>query len=347
MTITLKFLKRERLYILILIFVLVFSIIVLSRGGGKDKAKRPVTSQAPTFKDREIRHREMEKLLAKNKNFFIIFGLVSFLILTITLLGLVIDIIILPAILAGRFNIRCLSPPPAKWNIWDVCKVVILFLFFGYIMILSEAFLSRIFPVFKTDNFRMMVNSSILDTLVVVFVIYFTVIQYKEPLAALGISARNFLKNIFYGIIGYIALIPVLILILVIIAIIINITKYVPEMQSVVELLLKEKGVAFLTYSSLFAAIIGPMIEELFFRGFLYSALKKYIGIFWAMMVAAGLFAALHAHIVGFFPIMVLGLLLAYIYEKTGTLVSSVTVHMIHNLSMVFLVFLVKQIGII
>ena len=65
------------------------------------------------------------------------------------------------------------------------------------------------------------------------------------------------------------------------------------------------------------------------------------------LTVTAGLFAALHAHIVGFFPIMVLGMLLAYIYEKTGTLVSSVTVHMIHNLSMVFLVFLVKQIGII
>lgn len=347
MTIILKFLKRERLYILIFIFVLVFSIIVLSRGGGKDEAKRPVISQAPTFKGQEIRQREMEKLLAKNKDLSIIFGLVSFLIFAITLLGLVIDIIILPAILAGRFNIRCLSPPQAKWNVWDVCKVVILFLFFGYMMILSEAFLSRVFPIFKTDNFRMMVNSSILDTLVVVFIIYFTVIQHKEPLVALGISARNFLKNVFYGIIGYIALIPVLMLILVIIAVIINITKYVPERQPIVELFLKEKGVAFLTYSSLFAAIIGPIIEELFFRGFLYGALKKYIGIFWAMTVTAGLFAALHAHIVGFFPIMVLGMLLAYIYEKTGTLVSSVTVHMIHNLSMVFLVFLVKQIGII
>ncbi len=342
-----NFVQRERLYILILIFVLVFSVIALSRGGDKEKAQRPVTSRAPTFKDQEIKKHEMEKLLAKNKNLFIIFGLVSFLILAITLLGLVIDIIILPAILAGRFNIRCLSPPQAKWNIWDVCKVVILFLFFGYMMILSEAFLSRVFPVFKTDNFRMMVNSSILDTLAVIFIIYFTVIQYKEPLAALGISARNFLKNVFYGIIGYIALIPVLILILVIIAVIINITKYVPERQPVVELFLKEKGVAFLAYSSLFAAIIGPMIEELFFRGFLYSALKKYIGIFWAMAVTAGLFAALHAHIVGFFPIMALGMLLAYIYEKTGTLVSSVTVHIIHNLSMVFLVFLVKQVGII
>ena len=347
MTIALKFLKDERLYILILIFILVFNAIILSHGEDKDKAKRPAMSQAPTFEGQEIKKHEMEILLAKDENLYMIFGLVSFLMLAVTLLGLVIDIIILPMMLAGRFDIRSFCPPRAKWNMWDVCKVVTLFLFFGYIMILSEAFLSRIFPIFKTDSLRMMVNSSILDTLAVIFIIYFTVIQYKEPLAALGISARNFLKNVFYGVVGYIALIPVLILILAIIAVIINITKYVPERQPVVELFLKEKGVAFLTYSSLFAAIIGPMVEELFFRGFLYSALKKYIGIFWAMTATASLFAALHAHIVGFFPIVALGMLLAYLYEKTGTLVSSITVHIVHNLSMVFLVFLVKKVGII
>lgn len=143
------------------------------------------------------------------------------------------------------------------------------------------------------------------------------------------------------------ALVPVLILILAIVMIITNITKYVPERQPVVELFLKEKGMAFLTYSSLFAAIVGPIIEELFFRGFMYGALKKYIGIFWAMTATACLFAALHTHIVGFFPIMALGMLLAYIYEKTGTLVASVTVHVVHNLSMILLVFLVKQIGIV
>jgi membrane protease YdiL (CAAX protease family) len=340
MTAVLKFIKEERLYILILVFVLLFNAIILLRGEDKAKAKRPVTDRASTFEDQEIKKHKMEKLLAKDERLLTVFGLVSFLMLAIILLGLVIDIVILPMILTGRFDIRCLSPPRAKWNIWDVCKAAILFLFFGYTLILSEAFLSRIFPLFKSDNFRMILNSSILDALAVIFIIYFTVIQYKEPLAALGISARNFLKNVFYGVVGYIALIPVLILILVIIASFINMTKYVPERQPVVELFLKEKGVAFLTYSSLFAAIIGP-------RGFMYGALKKCVGIFWAMVVTAGLFAALHAHIVGFFPIMALGMLLAYLYEKTGTLVSSITVHMIHNLSMVFLVFLVKQVGII
>jgi CAAX amino terminal protease family. len=347
MTAALKFLKDERLYVLILIFVLIFNVIILSHGSDRDKTERPVTSRSMTFESQDVKKHNMEELLSKNEGLFTIFGLVSLLVLSIALLGMVIDIIILPLILAGKLDIRSLCLPAVKWNMWDVCKVAILFLFFGYIIILSEAFLARVFPVFKIDNFRMMLNSSILDALVVVFIIYFTIIHYKEPLTALGISTKNFLKNVFYGVVGYIALIPVLILILAIIAVIINLTKYVPERQPVVELFLKEKGVAFLTYSSLFAAIVGPIIEELFFRGFLYGALKKYIGIFWAMTATAALFAAMHAHVAGFFPIMALGMMLAYIYEKTGTLVSSVTLHMIHNVSMIFLVFLVKQIGIV
>jgi membrane protease YdiL (CAAX protease family) len=125
-----------------------------------------------------------------------------------------------------------------------------------------------------------------------------------------------------------------------------NLIKYVPEKQAVVELFLKEKNTHLLFYTSLFAAIAGPIVEELFFRAFMYNAVKKYIGIFWAMMVSAATFALLHAHAVGFFPILVLGMLLAYLYEKTGTIVSSVTVHMVHNLTMVGMIFLVKQIGV-
>jgi membrane protease YdiL (CAAX protease family) len=134
--------------------------------------------------------------------------------------------------------------------------------------------------------------------------------------------------------------------VLALIAFLANMIKYVPEKQPVVELFLKEKNAPFLIYTSLFAAIVGPMIEELFFRGFMYNAFKKRIGIFWAMVITAATFATLHSHVVGFLPIMVLGMLLAYMYEKTGTLVSSITVHMVHNLSMVFLVFLVKQLGV-
>ena len=43
-------------------------------------------------------------------------------------------------------------------------------------------------------------------------------------------------------------------------------------------------------------------------------------------------------------PGMVLGILLAFLYERTGTLVAPVTVHIMHNFGMVLLVFLTKAV---
>ena len=113
--------------------------------------------------------------------------------------------------------------------------------------------------------------------------------------------------------------------------------------QVVVDLFMRQSNPAFLIYTGIFAAIAGPIVEELFFRGFLYNAFKKYAGVFWSTIITAVLFAGLHAHAVGFFPIVVLGLALTYLYENTGTLVPSITLHAIHNLSMVLLVFLAKK----
>lgn len=350
----LGFINRERLYILLLIFVLLFTGIMFFYPQGSSKAKKEQPKSAEMIKaeraerfNKEFfsRRDDTEKFLLKNERIAVLFGLTTLLIIALLVLGLVMDLIVSAAILRKKLDIRTLSPPRVKWTIWDICKVVILFLFFGYIIIISEALWARIFPIFRSENFRMVFNTSILDFLAVLFIIYFTVVQYKEDLNALGLSLKNCIKNIGYGLIGYIALIPVLVVILVITAAIIHITKYVPERQPVVELFLKEKNAAFLMYSSLFAAILGPFIEELFFRGFMYGVLKKYAGAIWSAVITAVIFAALHTHIVGFFPIFALGILLAYLYEKTGTIVSSITVHIIHNLSMLFLVFLVKQVG--
>lgn len=341
-----RFIQKERLYILILILVLLFNAVLAMHNGPKQKAQNLRRSAAAAMEAEKTRRSEFEEKLRKDEKLMVLFSLASLLILAVVLLGMVIDLLLFLPAITGKLNIRTLDPPrEVQWNLWDVCKVVILFMFFGYMILLTEVFLARVFRVLRADNFRMVLNTSILDILTVVFIVYFTVIQYKVGLKNLGISFRNFFKNVFYGITGYVALAPALILILAATAAVIGVTKYVPQRQPVVELFLKEKGTAFLTYSSLFAAVAGPIIEELFFRAFMYTAFKKYVGIFWAMILSAALFSALHAHVVGFVPIMILGIFLAYLYEKTGTLISSITVHVAHNLSMVFLVFLIKHSG--
>ncbi|MBU1006915.1 MAG: CPBP family intramembrane metalloprotease, partial [Candidatus Omnitrophica bacterium] len=58
----------------------------------------------------------------------------------------------------------------------------------------------------------------------------------------------------------------------------------------------------------------------------------------------AVVFSLLHANIAGFLPIMALGVLLAYLYEATGSLVASMTVHVIHNSVIIGFVFFIKEV---
>lgn len=342
----LNFVQKERLYILLLIFIILLNVFVLSYPGEKSK-KHPVSAKPETAKLSEdffMKPADAEKLLSEKKYLAVMFGLTSLLILAAFFLGTIIDAIIVNLRLSGRkLDILTNELPAVRWNIWDVAKVAILFLFFGYMVVIMESFVSKTWPFMKNDNLRMIFNSSVLDALTIVFILYFSVWHYKERLVSLGLSLKNFARNVYYGALGYLAAVPVLVGTLAIIALILHITKYVPEKQPVVELFLKEENTAFLAYTTIFAAGLGPVVEELFFRAFMYGALKKYIGVFWSILITAGLFAALHTNIVGFMPIMVLGITLAYIYEKTGTLVAPITLHMIHNFTMLLFVFLVKQ----
>ncbi|MFA6078872.1 MAG: type II CAAX endopeptidase family protein [Candidatus Omnitrophota bacterium] len=315
------------------------------RAQGKQEAPKALTAPkaVPSEDDILAKQEAIEAALLKNRPLALVFSLTSILITAILLLGILIDVFLAAMKRSGKeINIATYRAGTAKWDGWDVVKVVILFLFFGYVLVIIESFLAGIFPLVKNDNFRMVVNSSILDTLAIVFILYFTVGRYKEKAEALGISIKNFFKNVFYGMVGYVAAVPALVLVLIVTALIIQVTKYVPEKQPIVELFMKEDNAPFLIYTSIFTMIIGPILEELFFRGFMYNAFKKAIGVFWAMLFTSAVFAALHSNMAGFFPILVLGLLLAYLYEKTGTIISSVTVHIMHNLTMVFFVFLMK-----
>lgn len=340
-----NFLREERLYILILIFVILMSVIVST--GAPHKAVKESSSYSETRKAKEelfLSREDAEEFFRQNRRVATLFSIVSLLIISMIFLGVVVDVVLLSSKLSGHApDIRTRMLEPVGWNLWDVSKVAILFMFFGYMIIMTESALARVFPILKYGNFRMMLNSSMLDTLALVFIFYFSVWQYKEKLLKLGISFKNFLRNVFYGIVGYIAALPVLVVVLIITVIVTNLIKYTPQRQPVVELFLKEKNMTFLFYTSLFAAMVGPVVEELFFRGFMYTALRKYTGVFWSTVATAALFSTLHAHVVGTLPIFILGILLAYLYEKTGTIISSITVHVIHNLSMVVLVFLAKQ----
>lgn len=78
--------------------------------------------------------------------------------------------------------------------------------------------------------------------------------------------------------------------------------------------------------------ILAPLGEETFFRGWLYTTLKEKIGWKKAMMLSALLFALVHVYPSQIVPIFFIGLVLAYVYEKTGSIWVSMIMHGVNNL---------------
>ncbi len=75
-----------------------------------------------------------------------------------------------------------------------------------------------------------------------------------------------------------------------------------------------------------------PVAEEVFFRGFILRGLANRWGFAPAIVVSAAVFSALHLSPALLLPVFVTGLLLGFLYRRTGSLWPCIAVHAAQNL---------------
>jgi membrane protease YdiL (CAAX protease family) len=80
-------------------------------------------------------------------------------------------------------------------------------------------------------------------------------------------------------------------------------------------------------------AIIVPMAEETCFRGMLFGGLRERLPRLGAALVSGTIFGVLHAFTgIGVVPpLIAFGVILALLYEKTGSIVPGIVLHMLNN----------------
>jgi membrane protease YdiL (CAAX protease family) len=86
-----------------------------------------------------------------------------------------------------------------------------------------------------------------------------------------------------------------------------------------------------LVLALLLGAVVAPIAEETFFRGFLFAGLRRYYPFWIAAAVSALIFAAGHMVPGAIVPLYVLGFLFAWLRERTGSLWPSIAMHMLSN----------------
>jgi membrane protease YdiL (CAAX protease family) len=78
-------------------------------------------------------------------------------------------------------------------------------------------------------------------------------------------------------------------------------------------------------------ALIAPLAEEVFFRGLIFRLYLITRGPLVAYPLSSAVFALLHLNLPAFPPIVVLGMVLAWLYRSTGSLMPGVLAHGLNN----------------
>lgn len=88
--------------------------------------------------------------------------------------------------------------------------------------------------------------------------------------------------------------------------------------------------------------ILAPIAEEVFFRGVVFNALRREGGRRWAYLGSSVLFAIIHLSLVAVLPLFLLGLALAWVYERTNNLLAPIAMHAVVNAISVAFALLVR-----
>ncbi len=116
---------------------------------------------------------------------------------------------------------------------------------------------------------------------------------------------------------------------------------YQPPQQVIITFLLKtQSSWLFLGYVFLIV-LVAPIVEETFFRGLVYSYFREKYGVKMAYFLSALLFGIAHQSAWAFVGTFLAGLGLAYLFEKSKSLITNILAHMVWNgVVTIFLFFL-------
>lgn len=107
--------------------------------------------------------------------------------------------------------------------------------------------------------------------------------------------------------------------------------------QTVSEDLGADRGIFGLVVAGVVVTCVAPVAEEIFFRGFLYRAIRSRMPMIAAALAAGLLFGAVHwdfstsKMLLVVPPLALLGTLLCLLYERTGSLYPPIAWHVLNN----------------
>lgn len=222
-----------------------------------------------------------------------------------------------------------------RWDITDVFLV-----YFGVLIFtLGIGTLGSRLNLLDQGLQRFIIMAGAQFVITIMMVGFFTMVSRGASLADLGLQSTARINYITYGVLGG--------LLMVIGMLILSwpISVLQPNLQpQSYERMLSASSSGYLVWLLFFiGAVLAPVSEELFYRAMIYPVLRGYAGPVWGAILAGLVFGLAHWDVWRTLPLALGGMILCYIYEKTGSIYVSMVTHGVWNGVMAALVLLKVQ----
>ena len=104
-----------------------------------------------------------------------------------------------------------------------------------------------------------------------------------------------------------------------------------PAVQQAVQMVMATEHPVEVGLQIVSVVIMAPIAEELLFRGILFNTIKHAGYPLAGMFASAALFALVHGSVALMLPLFVMGLALAWVYEKSGSIIAPIVMHATFN----------------
>jgi hypothetical protein len=262
------------------------------------------------------------------------------------LTAVIISILLLAVAVATKLCGRSPVPQAPKnivtWNIRAIVKSIVIVIFLYVVAFWAIFALAQRYPTLTRYPAMGILAETALKILICFWIYIMLRSEYKANRASMGIHLRDIGRALLYSLLGYISVLFIIYAAGLAWSSLGHYLRIEEESNPVVRLLLTERSrPAILTI--LFAVVVvTPLTEEFYFRVLTFCALRKSFG-FWAGAVVSSLyFSLIHRNFYSIVPIFILGVFLAYIYERTQNFASVVFVHALHNGILVSLILSVR-----
>lgn len=224
---------------------------------------------------------------------------------------------------AGRVRTWWCSPV-------DIAGLLLMSMIF-FLFAISQSMASEV------EKPEMMMTPSLLISNIVIFAILVGIVtaivwRRVKPVAWLGLRWRQWPLFFLIG--------PLAVLVMWMVLGVLMSSGYIPWLeklvgsestQDAVKLLRDSQDFTTVALMAFSAAIVAPLAEEVIFRGYLYPVAKHFAGPWVAGLFTSLIFAAGHGNVPLMLPLFLLGILMTWAYEKTGSLWAAISIHFFFN----------------